>query len=448
MGIKLSNNANATLAASINSSATSITVTTGQGARFPTLSAGDYFYATLIDTSNNLEIVKCTARSTDVLTVVRAQESTTARAYNTGDRIEIRLTAQTFIDAALATLPATVSDQLNTSTGYFDLPSGTTAQRPGSPAAGMIRHNSTTGYIEYWDVGSSNWIGLGAFQATGGTETTYVSGATTYKVHTFTTSGSLSVNGAKSVDYLVVAGGGGGGPLGGGGGAGGYLTGSQTLTSGTYTVTIGAGANGGASATRGSNGGNTTALGLTAVGGGGGGAHQSGSTSIAGSSGGSGGGGSDNSGAYGPGAGTSGQGYAGGNGTNSYTDANRGGGGGGGSSAVGGGRPGNGGAGTLNAINGTSLYWAGGGGGGGYGGTGAGAGGIGGGGGGGTDGASGGAGGGSALNNGTSGPSTTSQPGGLGGQNTGGGGGAPSWAYDMTGTRSGGSGVVIIRYTI
>lgn len=99
MGIKLTNNAFGTLAAGINSSATSITLTSGQGARFPTLSAGDYFYATLVDTSNNLEIVKCTARSTDVLTVVRAQESTTARAYNTGDRIEIRLTAATFLDA-------------------------------------------------------------------------------------------------------------------------------------------------------------------------------------------------------------------------------------------------------------------------------------------------------------------------------------------------------------
>ena len=100
MGIKVANNANATLAASITNSATSITVTSGQGARFPTLSAGDYFYATLIDVSNNLEIVKVTARSTDVLTVVRAQESTTARAYSTGDRIELRLTAQTFVDAS------------------------------------------------------------------------------------------------------------------------------------------------------------------------------------------------------------------------------------------------------------------------------------------------------------------------------------------------------------
>jgi len=105
MGIKLTNNAFATLAAGINSSATSITLTSGQGARFPTLTASDYFYATLIDTSNNLEIVKCTARSTDVLTVVRAQESTTARAYSTGDRIEIRITAGTFVDAVAEKLP-------------------------------------------------------------------------------------------------------------------------------------------------------------------------------------------------------------------------------------------------------------------------------------------------------------------------------------------------------
>jgi len=93
MSIKFANSAFATLAAGINSSATSITLTTGQGARFPSLGAGDYFYATLIDASNNLEIVKCTARSTDVLTVTRAQESTTARAFSTGDRIELRITA-------------------------------------------------------------------------------------------------------------------------------------------------------------------------------------------------------------------------------------------------------------------------------------------------------------------------------------------------------------------
>lgn len=100
MGIKFANSAFATLAAGINSSVTSITLTTGQGARFPSLAGGDYFFATLIDTSNNLEIVKCTARATDVLTVVRAQESTTARAFATGDRIELRVTAQGLVDAS------------------------------------------------------------------------------------------------------------------------------------------------------------------------------------------------------------------------------------------------------------------------------------------------------------------------------------------------------------
>jgi hypothetical protein len=100
MGIKFANSAFATLAAGINSSVTSITLTTGQGARFPSLAGGDYFFATLIDTSNNLEIVKCTARATDVLTVVRGQESTTARSFATGDRIELRVTAQGLVDSA------------------------------------------------------------------------------------------------------------------------------------------------------------------------------------------------------------------------------------------------------------------------------------------------------------------------------------------------------------
>ena len=93
------NNAFGTLASGISDSATSIALTGGDGASFPNPSSGDYFYATLIDTSNNLEIVKCTARSTDALTVVRGAESTTARAYSAGDRIELRLTAAGITEA-------------------------------------------------------------------------------------------------------------------------------------------------------------------------------------------------------------------------------------------------------------------------------------------------------------------------------------------------------------
>lgn len=366
MGIKVANNANATLAASITNSATSITVTTGQGARFPTLSAGDYFYATLIDVSNNLEIVKVTARSTDVLTVVRAQESTTARAYSTGDRIELRLTAQTFVDATTIT-PAAVSDQVNTSTGAFDLPAGTTAERPGSPSAGYTRYNTTLEQVETYD--GSTWQTIRSFfTATGGTITDYNG----YRYHKFTTSGTFQVTkGSKAIEYLIIAGGGAGGHRhAGGGGAGGVLNGTTTATVQSYSIVVGAG---GAKRTIqdqtdvvGGSGSNSTGFSLTAIGGGGGGSN--GQDGVAG---GSGGGDGERTNTSIGGAATSGQGFAGG-GTPSTSYG--GGGGGGGAAGVGANGPGNGTGGAAAdysvwataTSSGVSGKFAGGGGAGGY----------------------------------------------------------------------------------
>ncbi len=119
------NNAFSTLASGINTSVTSITVAAGDGALFPAPTDGNYFYVTLIDTSNNLEIVKCTARSTDALTVVRAQESTTARAYSSGDRIELRVTGAGLTDvvttaAASATAAASSAAASAASFDSFD----------------------------------------------------------------------------------------------------------------------------------------------------------------------------------------------------------------------------------------------------------------------------------------------------------------------------------------
>lgn len=47
-------------------------------------------------------------------------------------------------------VPSVVSDKNNTSTGYFDLPSGTTAERPASPAAGYVRFNTTLSVVEIY----------------------------------------------------------------------------------------------------------------------------------------------------------------------------------------------------------------------------------------------------------------------------------------------------------
>lgn len=91
--IVFTNNASALLAASINASDLTIQVAAGYGALFPNPGAGESFQCTLEDNSGNIEIVQCTARSTDNLTVTRAQEGTVAQAFIlTVTRVELRLT--------------------------------------------------------------------------------------------------------------------------------------------------------------------------------------------------------------------------------------------------------------------------------------------------------------------------------------------------------------------
>ena len=95
--LQLSNNASSRLAANITSSATSLSVTPGDGAEFPALSAGQWFMATLVKADGTTEVVKVTARSTDTFTIVRAAEAvagvTTSYAFSAGDKVEARLTA-------------------------------------------------------------------------------------------------------------------------------------------------------------------------------------------------------------------------------------------------------------------------------------------------------------------------------------------------------------------
>jgi hypothetical protein len=261
----------------------------------------------------------------------------------------------------------------------------------------------------------------------------------------------------NTVEVLIVAGGGGGGSdMGGGGGGGGLIYASAVaLTSTSYTITVGgggAGALAGVGQAKGSNGGNTTAFGLTAIGGGGGASCHDRSTSPAGD-GGSGGGASG--GGTLPSGGSGGGGYGGGiRGLGTVGQGNNGGtgiyawypGGGGGAGAAGSTAPAKGGDGLEYNITGVSYFWAGGGGGSGYSGNGG-------------DGGKGGGGGGAVgttyggvgLNNGSPGGggspnSQTNTPGGNAGANTGGGGGGGSHYSTNNFGGNGGSGIVIVRY--
>jgi hypothetical protein len=82
-----SNNAKTTLASGITSSQTTITVASGTGALFPNPSSGQAFKVTLVSATSSTvyEICLCTARSSDTLTVVRAQEGTSGTPFSTGD---------------------------------------------------------------------------------------------------------------------------------------------------------------------------------------------------------------------------------------------------------------------------------------------------------------------------------------------------------------------------
>jgi hypothetical protein len=285
-------------------------------------------------------------------------------------------------------------------TTALTIPVGTTAERPGAPAVGMQRYNTTLGYIEYYN------------------------GVTWYQLQPA----------PYTIEYLVVAGGGSGGGMttggsfhgaGGGGGAGGYISGSTTVEPTTaYSLVIGAGG-AGASASVGANGANSTGFSQTAVGGGYGGRGNSG---VVGGSGGSGGGGTREANAGG--SGTSGQGNAGA----TYPGGSGGGGGGGGGAGASGSGGGNSGGPGGAGLNWQSLgtFYAGGGGGaeggnilGGAGAGGAGGGGTG------------------AVNstNGLTGGNATANTGGGGG-----GGGSAQNSGSATAGGNGGSGIVIIRY--
>ena len=208
----------------------------------------------------------------------------------------------------------------------------------------------------------------------GGSETTYTSGGTTYKVHTFLSTGFLRVTAATSMDFLIVGGGGGSpqaeGSWGssGGGGAGGMVEGTGiTIPVGKHTITVGQGGAASDKYTVGGTGGDSSFAyggGTVTAKGGGGGADYGSHAGV----GGCGGGGaepntpagasnqsSQNSGI----SGISQFGNAGGQG-GSYQGSGDGSGGGGGAGGAGAARSsgGAGGSGRANSITGSSVTYA------------------------------------------------------------------------------------------
>jgi hypothetical protein len=93
MALKLANLAISSLAASITSEATTLTIQSSDAGKFPALAQGDWHPATILDAAGNTEVVRVTSRNNATLTVVRAQDGSTAKPFVAGSRLDIRMTA-------------------------------------------------------------------------------------------------------------------------------------------------------------------------------------------------------------------------------------------------------------------------------------------------------------------------------------------------------------------
>lgn len=409
--------------------------------------------------------------NTDTLTLVAGSNITLTTDGST-DTVTVS-SSDTVGGISWQSTPKTANFTAVAGEGYFvnTTSSEITVTMPSSPSAGDEVH-----LVDYAGTADTNTIKVASSDKINSTTDEY---AISYDrggvslVYSDATQGWIAYNAVNEtatalaqevtfdVDFLVVAGAGAGGSyVGGGGGAGGLRTsyGSNSgggasaesaitvSTLGSYTVTVGSGGSSGSTPT---NGNDSTFATVTSTGGGRGATRGGAGAGVGGS-----GGGGSNGGAA---AGTANQGYSGGNGGNGALTSNNAAGGGGGASAAGTAsvigpanyqagqsQSGDGGDGlsvtilsasnastaSVGEVSGSNVYYAGGGGGGDWGGSSA------------TDGDGG-------LGGGQSYGATTGNEslGTAGTTNTGGGGSGSGAGAGANAVNSGGSGVVILRYS-
>lgn len=276
------NNAQTVLAAGISASATSMTVNSGTGALFPAPSAGvSFFKLTLIDaaTGQLTEIVHVTARSGDTMTIDRAQEGTTARAWSANDIAANMMTAGTLsylltnfqpLDATLSAIAA-LTGAAN-KLAYFNGPDTAALTNLTSVGRDIISKSTIADILTYLGLVDSNGIvgrliNTQVFTASG----TYTPTTGTKKIRVTLTGGGGGASGCQGTNTSQTV-------SGAGGGAGGTVIATITSLSSSYTVTIGAGGSGSSSSASGTAGGNSTFGALIASGGGAGTLSSSGAT--------------------------------------------------------------------------------------------------------------------------------------------------------------------------
>lgn len=208
MSIQFRNNASGTLSVQLDGATpgpedTTLVLQANEGQLFPpvTTASGNFFYATVEDTSGNIEIVKCTDVSTDTFTVTRAQENTVSQTFAVGSKVELRSTAGTF-DEFIQRTGGVMTD------GPLDF-NGNTLQDPviTSTGSAVIQNvplrgsdNGTANQLQVPSAGADPTIGVNTIWHTGNDATLVQTSRQITTSEGITGGGDLSTNRDHKLD--------------------------------------------------------------------------------------------------------------------------------------------------------------------------------------------------------------------------------------------------------
>lgn len=210
MAILLANNAKSTLAVALGGIDTSLVVASGTETLFPSPTGGDYFYATLEDSTKTIrEIVKCTARSGTTLTIVRAQDGSTANIFAVGSTVEMRVNKATITDTISAATSAAAAAAASASAAASSQSNAASSATSASTSAGT----------------ATTQAGIATTQAGNASTSATAAANSATAAAASAASGLYSAVQDKSANYTVVA-----------GDAGDLLR--ITTTSGAITITL------------------------------------------------------------------------------------------------------------------------------------------------------------------------------------------------------------------
>ena len=205
MKLLFANNVTTTLALPISPSSLIVTLKTGSGVLFPNPQTGEGFYLTLVSTVSQTinEVMLCTSRTGDVLTVQRGKDNTTALAWASGSLVNMYPTKGTM--EAFVQTNANMVTQIVAGTNVSITPTTGVGAVTVNALGGAVNSVSATSPLSSTGGNNPN------ISLTGQIPSTQISGlgdmATQNKNNVLITNGTISVSGMTAIQYFNMSGG-------------------------------------------------------------------------------------------------------------------------------------------------------------------------------------------------------------------------------------------------